>query len=140
MGMKRKLAAAGVCAAVLALTSGCLQDPNASGGGAGGGVGGFVDGGSADGDKTVTLLGAFGGDEEKAFNASLKPFEDKTGIDIQYTADTDFTTTVKQKVNSGDAPDIGMFPQPGGLLELAADDKIQPIDTYLDYDDAGPAR
>ena len=34
----------------------------------------------------------------------------------------------------GDTPDIGFFPQPGGLLELAADGKIQPIDTYLDYD------
>jgi alpha-glucoside transport system substrate-binding protein len=134
MVMKRKLAAAGVCAAVLALTSGCLQDPNASGG-AGGGVGGFIDGGTADGDNVVTLLGAFGGDEEKNFNASLKPFEDKTGIDVQYTADTDFTTTVKQKVNSGDAPDIAMFPQPGGLLEMAADQKIQPIDTFLDYDE-----
>jgi len=134
MSRKRNLAAAGVCAAVLALTSGCLQDPNASGG-AGGGTGGFVDGGSADDDKVVTMLGAFGGDEEKNFNASLKKFEDESGIDIQYTADTDFTTTVKQKVNSGDAPDIGMFPQPGGLLELAADDKIQPIDQFLDYDE-----
>jgi alpha-glucoside transport system substrate-binding protein len=135
MGMKRNLAATGVCAAILALTSGCLQDPNASGGGSGSGVGGFVDGGSADGDKVVTLLGAFPGEEAKAFNRSLVAFEKKSGIDVQYTADSDFTTTVKQKVNSGDAPDIGMFPQPGGLLEMAADNKIQPIDTYLDYDE-----
>ena len=132
---KRNLAAAGVCAAVLALTSGCLQDPNAAGGGSGSGVGGFVDGGSNDGDKVVTLLGAFPGAEKRAFEDSVKLFEDESGIDVQYTADTDFTTTVKQKVNSGDSPDIAMFPQPGGLLELAADNKIQPVDTYLDYDE-----
>jgi alpha-glucoside transport system substrate-binding protein len=134
---RRRRLAAGVCVAALALTvSGCLQDPNAagsSGGGAGGS--GFVDGGSNDDDKVVTLLGAFPGAEKKAFEESLKSFEDESGIDVQYTADTDFTTTIKQKVNSGDAPDIGMFPQPGGLLELAADNTIQAIDTYLDYDE-----
>ena len=53
---------------------------------------------------------------------------------MQYVSDQDFTTTIKQKVNSGDAPDIGLFPQPGGILEFAADNKVQPIDTYLDYD------
>jgi alpha-glucoside transport system substrate-binding protein len=134
MSMKRKLVATGVCAAMMALTSGCLQDPNASGGGSGSGISGTVDGGTADDDQVVTILGAFGGDDEKGFNASLKKFEDESGIDVQYTGDTDFTTTVKQKVNSGDAPDIGLFPQPGGLLELAADQKIQPIDSFLDYD------
>jgi alpha-glucoside transport system substrate-binding protein len=133
-GRRRRLSA-GLCVAALALTmSGCLQNPEASGGSGGTGLGGSVDGGTADSDKVVTMLGAFGGDEEKNFNASLKPFEDKTGIDIQYTADTDFTTTVKQKVNSGDAPDIAMFPQPGGLLELAQTGNIQPIDSFLDYD------
>ena len=96
--------------------------------------GGFADGGTPDGDKVVTILGAFGGDEQKAFEASLAPFEQSSGIDVQYVPDQDFTTTVKQKVNSGDAPDIGLFPQPGGILEFAADGKVQPIDTYLDYD------
>ena len=79
-----------------------------------------VDGGSADGDKVVTILGAFGGDEEKNFNASLAEFEKSSGIDVKYTSDQDFTTTIKQKVSSGDSPDIGLFPQPGGMLEFAA--------------------
>lgn len=118
---------------VLALTS-CLQNPNPSSGGGGSAGGGVVDGGTPDGDKVVTILGAFGGDEQKQFEASLAEFEQSSGIDIQYVADTDFTTTIKQKVNSGDAPDLGLFPQPGGILEFAADDKVQPIDTYLDYD------
>lgn len=127
------LGVAAVSAAVLALT-GCLQNPNPSGGGGGGGLGGFVDGGTPDGDKVVTILGAFGGAEAEAFEASLAAFEQESGIDVQYTPDQDFTTTVKQRVNSGDSPDIGLFPQPGGLLEFAADGKVNPIDTYLDYD------
>ncbi|MEO6791372.1 MAG: ABC transporter substrate-binding protein [Ornithinibacter sp.] len=124
--------AGGVAVALTA--SGCLQDPNPSGGQGGAGLGGFVDGGSADGDKTVTILGAFGGDEQKQFEASLVDFEKESGINVQYTADTDFTTTIKQKVNSGDSPDIGLFPQPGGLVEFAAQGKVNPIDAYLDYD------
>ncbi len=124
--------AGGVTVALAA--SGCLQDPNPTGGQGGAGLGGFVDGGTADGDGTVTILGAFGGDEQAQFEASLAAFESESGIDVQYTADQDFTTTVKQKVNSGDAPDIGLFPQPGGLLEFAAEGKVNPIDAYLDYD------
>ena len=124
-----------VVVAVVALAaSGCLQNPNPAGGAGGGGLGGFVDGGTADGDKKVTILGAFGGAEADAFEASLAKFEQDSGIDVQYTPDSDFTTTVKQKVNSGDAPDIGLFPQPGGLLEFAGQGKVNPIDTYLDYE------
>ncbi|HYN28929.1 MAG TPA: ABC transporter substrate-binding protein [Dermatophilaceae bacterium] len=132
-GRRRMGMGAGALALAL-LASGCLQDPNPSGGEGGAGLGGFVDGGTADGDKTVTILGAFGGDEQKQFDASLAPFEKESGIDVQYTADQDFTTTIKQKVSSGDSPDIGLFPQPGGLLDFAAEGKVNPLDAYLDYD------
>ena len=131
---RRALMAGGAVTLAAAMLSGCLQNPNATSGAGGAGLGGYVDGGTADGDKVVTILGAFGGDEEKNFNASLAEFEKSSGIDVKYTSDQDFTTTIKQKVNAGDSPDIGLFPQPGGLTELAAQGKIQPIDTYLDYD------
>ncbi len=131
---RRALRAGGMAAAATVVLTGCLQNPNATGGAGGAGLGGFVDGGSADGDKKVTILGAFGGAEKDAFQASIVDFEKSSGIDIQYTPDSDFTTTIKQKVNSGDSPDIGLFPQPGGLLEFAGQGKVQPIDTYLDFD------
>lgn len=132
---RRKAWVAVVALGSMLALSGCLQNPNPSTTDAGGAGGvGVVDGGTPDGDKVVSILGAFGGDEQKNFEASVAAFEQSSGIDIQYVADTDFTTTVKQKVNSGDAPDIGLFPQPGGILEFAADAKVQPIDTYLDYD------
>lgn len=131
---RRSAVTTGGVVVMAALLSACLQNPNSTGGAGGGGISGTVDGGTPDNDKVVTILGAFGGDEQKNFNASLAEFQNQTGIKIQYTADTDFTTTIKQKVNSGDSPDIGLFPQPGGLLELAAQGKIQPIDTFLNYE------
>lgn len=130
----RRLGAAGLSAVVALTLSGCLQDPGASGGG-GEGVGGFVDNNQDDGDGVVTILGAFGGVEADGFNAALAAFEEDSGIDIEYTEDADFTTTIKTRVAAGDSPDIGLFPQPGGLLEQAADGNVQPIDTYLDYDE-----
>src|SRR5512139_2871191 len=94
---RRALMAGGVVTLAAAMVSGCLQNPNASGGGAGGGGGNAVaKGGSPANDKIVTILGAFGGAEEKNFNASLAAFEKQTGIKIQYTSDQDFTTTIKQ--------------------------------------------
>lgn len=124
-----------VGATIAVAVSACLQNPNPTGGGGGAaGLGGYVDNGQTDGDKVVTVMGAFGGDEEKSFNASLADFTQRTGIKIQYVSDQDFTTTIKSKVKAGDSPDIGLFPQPGGIMEFAAQGKAQPIDTYLDYD------
>ncbi len=90
----RKLSTAALLCGVVAMsTSACLQNPQGGAGGEGGGLSGTVDGGTADGDKTVTILGAFGGDEEKFFVQSLQKFQQETGIKIQYTADQDCSTT-----------------------------------------------
>jgi alpha-glucoside transport system substrate-binding protein len=131
---RRRLATVGLGVTLALATTGCLQDPNASTSGGVGGVGGTVDNNQGDGDGVVTILGAYGGDEKKNFEKALAPFEKESGIDIQYTEDTDFTTTIKTRVAAGDTPDIGFFPQPGGLLEQADAGKVQPIDTFLDYD------
>ena len=132
-GIRKRVVLTGGMVVAMTLLAGCLSsNDNGGGGGGAGGTASFVDGGSADNDKKVTMLGTFGGDEEKNFLAALAPFEKSSGIDIQYVADRDFATTIKQKVNSGDAPDIGLFAQPGGLLEFAADNKVQALDSILD--------
>lgn len=132
---KRMVAVIAGCLALVLGLAGCLRDPNAGNrsGGSGGGEG-VVDGGTADADKSVEILGAFGGAEKEGFVKSLEAFEQRTGITIEYIDSSDFTTIVKTRVQGGSEPDIALFPQPGGLLELAADKKIAPIDTYLDYD------
>lgn len=117
---------ASIAAAGGLLLTGCLQNPST------GGEGGFgPDNAEADGDGVVTILGAFGGDEANLFNESLAEFEEQSGIDIQYTSDQDFTNTIRARVGSGQAPDVAIFPQPGGLLEQAAAGAVQPVDLYL---------
>ena len=131
---RRRLATVGLGLTLAMVTTGCLQDPNASSSGGVGGVGGTVDNSQNDGDGVVEILGAFTGDDIKNFAKALAPFEDESGIDVKYVGDTDFTTTIKTRAAAGDTPDIGIFPQPGGLLEMADEGTVQPIDTYLDYD------
>ncbi|WNB85612.1 ABC transporter substrate-binding protein [Cellulomonas sp. ATA003] len=130
---RRAVALVGAAAVSGALLAGCLQNPS-QGGAAGAGLAGFVDNAEADGDGVVTILGAFGGQEAEAFEASLTEFAESSGIDVQYTSDQDFTNTIRQRTGAGQAPDIAIFPQPGGLLEQAEDGYVQPIDTYLDFD------
>ena len=120
----RRLTAAGLGLSLALLTSGCLQGDD------GGGGSGASD--QEAGDGTVVILGAFGGQEQAAFEESLAAFEDESGIEIQYTGDQDFDTTIRTRTDAGDAPDIALFPQPGGLLDLADEGFIAPIGDFMD--------
>jgi alpha-glucoside transport system substrate-binding protein len=130
---RRAVALAGIGTVGAVLLTGCLQNPS-QGSAAGEGLAGFVDNAEADGDGIVTILGAFGGQEAEGFEASMADFEEESGIDVQYTSDQDFTNTIRQRTGAGQAPDIAIFPQPGGLLEQAEAGFVQPIDSYLDFD------
>jgi alpha-glucoside transport system substrate-binding protein len=126
-------------AAMCLLTTGCLQGGDDGDGGGGGGDTGSGDtagaGGSEPGDGTVEVFGAFTGAEQDAFDESLTAWEEESGIDIKYTGNADFTTFVRSRVQGGQPPDIALFPQPGLLLDLAAQDNLVPIDEYLDVDE-----
>ncbi|HJE51453.1 MAG TPA: ABC transporter substrate-binding protein [Tessaracoccus flavescens] len=112
------------------LLTGCLQDPNAGSNSAGG----FGLGEPEQGDGTVSVMGAFGGDEETYFKQSLEAFTEETGITVEYVSDQDFTNTIQVRATAGDLPDIGLFPQPGGVFTMAKDGYVYPIDEFLDYD------
>jgi alpha-glucoside transport system substrate-binding protein len=119
----RLTALAGVAALTL---SGCLASGDDEGGDSGGA------GGSDSGDGVVEIFGAFTGSEQESFEATVASFEEENDIDIKYTGNADFTTLIRANVQSGNPPDIGIFPQPGVLLDVAAGGDIVPIDDYLD--------
>ena len=66
----------------------------------------------------VTMAGPFTDQDEVVFNDSIKAFENKTGIDIQYTGSKEFEANINIRLDGGDAPDIADYPQPG-LLRYA---------------------
>ncbi|OUM94164.1 MAG: ABC transporter substrate-binding protein [Thermobacillus sp. ZCTH02-B1] len=84
--------------------------------------------------KVVTMYGPFVDADEMKFNESIKEFEEKTGIDIQYEGSKEFEATISVRVNGGNAPDIADFPQPGLLKNFVKEGKVIDVRTFLGED------
>lgn len=82
----------------------------------------------------VTMFGPFTGPDEVKFNESVAEFEEKTGIDIQYTGSKEFETTISVRVDAGDPPDIADFPQPGLLGNLAKAGKVVDVSSFMNME------
>jgi len=80
--------------------------------------------------ETVTVYGGFGGAQAEGFQAELDAFGATNGLSVKYTQLNAFDTDIRVKVKAGQAPDIGMWPQPGGLLEYAS--VLEPLDNLVD--------
>ena len=60
--------------------------------------------------------------EADGFQAAFAPFEERTGITVEYAGSRDFDTQISVALESGQTPDIAKIPQPGKILGAA--DKI----------------
>ncbi|MFG6097468.1 ABC transporter substrate-binding protein [Leptothoe sp. ISB3NOV94-8A] len=95
--------------------------------------GGGGDGASSESaDNTVTILGVIVGEQQEKLEAALKPFEEETGIEVIYEGTDSFATLLPVRVESGDAPDIAMFPQPGLMASFAEAGQMVPITEFMD--------
>ncbi len=93
---------------------------------------------SANAVDEVTIFGGFGGAQADGFKAELDTFGAANGIKITYTTLASYDTDIRVKVKAGQAPNIGMWPQPGGLLEYSS--VLEPIDNLKSVDLAGIKR
>ncbi|MGB7818904.1 MAG: ABC transporter substrate-binding protein [Ornithinibacter sp.] len=59
--------------------------------------------------------------EADAYEAAWKPFEDCTGVDVKGEWSKEFEAQIVVRVQSGNPPDIALFPQPG-LLQTVVND------------------
>ena len=82
--------------------------------------------GTSDGTETVTILGTLTGNGEEKLMAAIAPFTEATGIEVVYEGTDAFTTLISVRVDSGDAPDIALFPQPGLMLDFAQQGDLLP--------------
>lgn len=83
---------------------------------------------------TVTATGPFVDADAQKFDATVKAFEEQTGIDIQYQGSKEFEASIKAAVEADIAPDIVDFPQPGLLATFVAQGKVVDVSKYLDMD------
>jgi alpha-glucoside transport system substrate-binding protein len=95
-------------------------------------VGACSNGGGASGGKSVTVIGTWGGDEEKAFKEMVKPWETSTGNTVKYTGTRDLNAVLTTGVASGVLPDLAGLPGPGQMVEFAKGGSLKPLDDVLD--------
>jgi alpha-glucoside transport system substrate-binding protein len=79
-------------------------------------------------EEAIDVFGPYRGVEADNFAASLRGFEEATGIAVNYTGSADFVSDLRQRVESGlDAPDIAVIPQPGLIAELIDREVVVPL-------------
>ena len=66
----------------------------------------------------VEILGPETGPEAEGFLEAFAPFEERTGIDVQYSGTRDATTELNLALEAGDPPDIAVIPQPGRIIQF----------------------
>lgn len=77
--------------------------------------------------KVVRVFGAFVDEEARRFEEAIKPFEDRTGIDVIYEGSSEFETLISVRVEGGNPPDIAGLPQPGLMNNFASQGKLVPM-------------
>ncbi len=94
------------------------------------GTGGASEGGLPKGDGKVIIYGGYGEAQGAAFQKALTEFGQANGIEITFTSLASFDTDIKVKIEAGQEPDIAMWPQPGGLKNLA--EYLLPLEDVID--------
>lgn len=82
------------------------------------------------GDGKVIIYGGYGEAQAAAFQKALTEFGEANGIEVTFTSLASFDTDIKVKIEAGQEPDIAMWPQPGGLKNLA--DMLVPLEDVID--------
>lgn len=81
---------------------------------------------------TITILGTLTGVGEDKMRAAMAPFTAATGVEIVYEGSDAFTTLVPVRVDSGNPPDVALFPQPGLMMDFAEAGQMVPLTDFID--------
>jgi len=81
---------------------------------------------------TVSVLAVWGGSELDSFLAMVAPFEERTGVTVEYEGTRDLNAVLTTRIQGGNPPDVAGLPGPGQLLEYARDGSLMPLDDAVD--------
>ncbi|GAA2503590.1 ABC transporter substrate-binding protein [Terrabacter carboxydivorans] len=106
---------------VAGLAAGCLSSNS----------GGSTSNGSAaagPGKSTIEVMYGLGPDTEPGFKADVSAWAAQNKITVKFTKAASWDTEIRTRVQGGNAPDVGLFPQPGLMCDLAKQKKLTPFD------------
>ena len=76
----------------------------------------------------VTVYTSIVAPEDQAYINSYAPFEECTGVDVQYEGSKEFEAQLPVRIQAGNPPDIAFIPQPGLLQTLVREfDAVVPV-------------
>ncbi len=84
---------------------------------------------------SVSVLATWGGAEQDQFLKMVKPFEDKTGIKVNYEGTRDLNAVLNTRVQGGNPPDLAGLPGPGQMAEFAKAGKLVDLSKILDMNE-----
>lgn len=80
----------------------------------------------------VNIAVVWSGDELDAFEATVKPFEEETGIDVVIEAvGRDLPTVLVTRFEAGNPPDMAAMPNPGQMKEFVEQDGLVAFDKSI---------
>lgn len=106
---------------VAGLAAGCLSSNS----------GGSASNGSAasgPGKSTIEVMYGLGADTEPGFKADVSAWAKANNLTVKFTKSASWDTEIRTRVQGGNPPDVGLFPQPGLMCDLAKQKKLVPFD------------
>lgn len=73
---------------------------------------------------SINFLTAFGGEELDDYAATLRPFEDATGIEVKFESTRDIGAVLSTRVDGGNPPDVALSPTLGLYQQIAKEGKL----------------
>lgn len=83
---------------------------------------------------TVTVLGVLGGDELAAFLEVFAPFEEATGITVEYESTRDIGAVLQTRVDGGNPPDVASSSLVGQMIGFAENGNLIDLSQFLDME------
>ena len=77
--------------------------------------------------EVITIAGSMQGRDEENLLATVSCFEKATGAVVKYTGSRDFAALIVADLQSNNAPNIAIFPQPGLAGDMAAEGYLSPL-------------
>jgi alpha-glucoside transport system substrate-binding protein len=81
---------------------------------------------------SVRVLGSWSGAEQKAFESVIAPFEERTGVAVDYVSTRDLRGVLDEGVAAGTPPDIAGLEGPAHMRELATRGVLKDLGSILD--------
>src|SRR5688572_10031331 len=81
---------------------------------------------------SVSVVGSWSGAEEEAFLAMVAPFEESTGVVVNYTSTRDLDGLLWEAVAKGRPPDVAGLPGPGQMVEFARHGALRDLSEVVD--------